>query len=91
MALDFIQRLTHGPILTDGAMGTELLNRGNIGIETCLEQHEDGSFGPILKEQIKPINMVVAGGRIECRHPLVASYIRTGVQKQSHLLQATFP
>ena len=38
MALDFIQRLTEGPILADGAMGTELLNRGNIGIETCLEQ-----------------------------------------------------
>ena len=38
MALDFIQRLTEGPILTDGAMGTELLNRGRIGIEACLEQ-----------------------------------------------------
>ena len=38
MVLSFAQRLSRGPILADGAMGTELLRRGNLGIDTCLEQ-----------------------------------------------------
>jgi len=36
--LNFVQRLTEGPILGDGAMGTELLNRGKININACLEE-----------------------------------------------------
>ena len=38
MVLSFAQRLSRGPILADGAMGTELLRRGNLGIGSCLEQ-----------------------------------------------------
>lgn len=35
---EFLHRLTQGPILADGAMGTELLRRSNLGVESCLEQ-----------------------------------------------------
>ena len=38
MALSFAERLSSGPILADGAMGTELLRRENLGIDSCLEQ-----------------------------------------------------
>ena len=38
VVLSFAQRLSRGPILADGAMGTELLRRGNLGIGSCLEQ-----------------------------------------------------
>ena len=38
MVFSFAQRLSRGPILADGAMGTELLRRGNLGVDACLEQ-----------------------------------------------------
>ncbi len=34
----FIRRLAQGPLLADGGVGTELLRRGNLRIESCLEQ-----------------------------------------------------
>ena len=38
MEIDFYQRLSQGPILADGAIGTELHRRRNLGIDVCFEQ-----------------------------------------------------
>ena len=37
MLQGFYQRLAQGPLLADGAMGTELSVRGNLPLGTCLE------------------------------------------------------
>ncbi|MDO8751875.1 MAG: homocysteine S-methyltransferase family protein, partial [Dehalococcoidia bacterium] len=37
MDFAFHQRLSQGPILADGAMGTELNRRRNLGIDVCFE------------------------------------------------------
>ncbi len=37
MEIDFYLRLSQGPILADGAMGTELHRRRNLGIDVCFE------------------------------------------------------
>ena len=34
----FTERLSEGPILADGAMGTELIRRANVAADTCLER-----------------------------------------------------
>ena len=34
----FTERLSEGPILADGAMGTELIRRANVAVDTCLER-----------------------------------------------------
>ena len=38
MEYTFYQRLPQGPILADGAMGTELYRRRNMGTNVCFEQ-----------------------------------------------------
>ena len=38
MEYTFYQRLSQGPILADGAMGTELHRRRNLGMDVCFEQ-----------------------------------------------------
>lgn len=37
MEQSFLDRLSKGPLLADGAMGTELIRRANVRADTCLE------------------------------------------------------
>ena len=37
MEIDFYHRLSQGPILADGAMGTEMHRRHNLGVDVCFE------------------------------------------------------
>ena len=37
MKHSFLDRLSNGPLLADGAMGTELIRRANVKVDACLE------------------------------------------------------
>lgn len=48
MVLSFAQRLSQGPIQADGAMGTELLLRGNLSIDAC-RSHLNTTYPNLLR------------------------------------------
>ncbi len=79
----FLQRLAQGPLLADGAMGTELQRRANLPITTCFEHLN--LLNPALVREVH-LDYINAGAEILETNTYGANAIRLGSHGLTHLV-----
>ncbi|MBI4313172.1 MAG: bifunctional homocysteine S-methyltransferase/methylenetetrahydrofolate reductase [Chloroflexi bacterium] len=81
----FLQRLAQGPLLADGAMGTELLRRANLPINTCLERLNLSDPALVRGVHLDYIN---AGAELLETNTFGANAVRLGLHGHAGLARA---